>query len=131
MCWWGTPGRCILKDDMEILYPEILRCDQLLYVSPMIAGYVSALTKKVMDRLIPLIHPYIEVVEGECHHRKRYDAYPNLALLVQPEAGSDKEDMAILQEWMPRLALNFRSACDFVRSMDEPVEEVLREIAYA
>ena len=130
-CWWATPGRCILKDSMKEIYRTVLTADQVLYISPMVAGYVSAETKKVMDRMVPLIHPYIEVVEGECHHRKRYEHYPNLALVVQEEVGSDQEDLEILKEFMPRLALNFRSQCDFVHTMAEGIEEVRNETCYA
>lgn len=130
-CWWATPGRCIFHDDMEEIYRKIMAADQLLYISPMVAGYVSAETKKAMDRMIPLLHPYIEVVHGECHHRKRYDHYPSLALIVQQESDTDKEDIAIIEEFMTRLALNFRSCCDFVHVMSVGIEEVRNEACYA
>ncbi|MCD4753172.1 MAG: flavodoxin family protein [Anaerolineaceae bacterium] len=129
-CWWVTPGRCIFHDDMEEIYRMVMAADQLLYIGPMVAGYVSAETKRAMDRMIPLLHPYIEVVQGECHHRKRYDRYPSLALIVQQEADSDEEDMAILEELMTRLALNFRSQCDYVHTMAEGIEEVRNEACY-
>ena len=130
-CWWATPGRCIFKDDMEEIYPKVMAADQLLYISPMIAGYVSAEVKRAMDRMIPLLHPYIDVVQGECHHRKRYDHYPSLALIVQQEADTDEEDMAIVKEFMTRLALNFRSRCDYVYTMADGIEEVRNEACYA
>ena len=129
-CWWATPGRCILNDEMEDIYREIMAADQVLYISPMVAGYVSAMTKKVMDRMVPLIHPYIEVVEGECHHRKRYEKYPSLALVVQAEIGSDEDDLEIIKELMSRLALNFRGSCDYVHTMAEGIEEVRNETCY-
>lgn len=129
-CWWATPGRCIFTDDMEEIYRKVMAADQLLYISPMIAGYVSAETKRAMDRMIPLIHPYIEVVQGECHHRKRYDRYPSLALIVQQEADTDEEDLDIVEELMTRLALNFRSHCDFVHTMSDGIEEVRDEACY-
>jgi multimeric flavodoxin WrbA len=131
VCWWTTPGRCSLKDEMERILQAVMDADQVLYVSPLIAGYVSANTKKVMDRMIPLVHPYIEVVDGEAHHRKRYAHYPNLALILAPTDEDDKEDVAIASEQIHRLCLNFRSNCDFVHTMQEDVSEVINERCYA
>jgi hypothetical protein len=34
----------------------------------------------------------------EFHHRKRYDSFPNLALLLQMEKDTDSEDIAITKE---------------------------------
>ena len=130
-CWWTTPGKCVFNDDMDVIYRQIIAADQVIYISPMIAGYVSALTKKVMDRMVPLVHPYIEVVGGECHHRKRYPHYPSLALVVQNEMVTDEEDVKLMKEFMSRLALNFRGQCDYVHTMTEGIEEVQNEACYA
>lgn len=130
VCWWTTPGRCSLKDEMESILEAVMNADQVIYVSPLIAGYVSANTKKVMDRMVPLVHPYIEVVNGEAHHRKRYAHYPNLALILAPTDADDNEDIAIASEQIHRLCLNFRSNCDFVHTMQEDVSEVINERCY-
>jgi len=39
-------------------------------------GFLSSLMKNTMDRNIPLVHPHLEEVDGEVHHKKRYDKYP-------------------------------------------------------
>jgi len=63
-CWWKTPGRCVIHDDMEILYPEILKADLLLFTSPLVMGLPSYLIKKCQDRLIPLLHPLHHADKG-------------------------------------------------------------------
>ena len=131
VCWWKTPGRCSLKDEMGEVLHAAINADQVLYVSPLVAGYVSANTKQVMDRMIPLVHPYIEMVEGEAHHRKRYAEYPTLAMIVAPTAEDDEEDIAIAREQVERMSLNFRSSCDYVHTMEEGLAEVLNERCYA
>jgi multimeric flavodoxin WrbA len=108
-CWWKTPGRCVFTDDMESIYPAVVAADRLVMFSPVSVGFVSSLLKKVKDRMIPLLHPYIEAVQGECHHRKRYDKYPDLALIVKEEADTDSEDLHIIADIFERFALNFRS----------------------
>src|ERR1035437_3288965 len=81
-CWWATPGKCVFRDHMLQIYPEMVAAELIIWASPLILGHVSALTKTAQDRFIPLAHPYIEVVDGECHHRKRYEHNANVGLFV-------------------------------------------------
>lgn len=106
-CWWKTPGLCPLKDDAEAIMRSVIQSDLVIFASPIVAGFVTSLLKKFQDRLIVLIHPYIELVEGECHHRKRYDTYPDFALLLESEKDTDEEDIQIISDIHHRLALNF------------------------
>lgn len=131
VCWWTTPGRCVFQDDMESILRAIIQADQVLHISPLITGYISAMTKKAMDRMIPLVHPYIEVVQGEAHHRKRYAHYPSVALIVAPAPEDTAEDVAIARELVERLSLNMRSQCDYVHTTQEAITEVSNERCYA
>jgi hypothetical protein len=72
-----------------------------------------------MDRLIVLLHPYIEIVNGECHHRKRYEKYPNLGLILEKEPDTDDEDIKLVKDIFDRLAINFHSKLVFVKMIDE------------
>lgn len=109
-CWWQTPGRCRFSDGMEDVYRSSLESDLVILASPLVLGFPSASMKKVQDRLIPLIHPYIELVEGECHHRKRYDRYPELGLFLGLEQDTDAEDLEIVEDIYRRFALNMRAS---------------------
>ena len=60
-CWVKTPGVCAYHDDMPMILKEVMQSDLLVFLSPISLGFVSALTKKACDRLIPLVHPYIEM----------------------------------------------------------------------
>jgi multimeric flavodoxin WrbA len=71
-CWWKTPGICSIHDDAEEIFRSVIHSDFLIFASPLIAGFTSAVLKKITDRLIVLLHPYIELRNGENHHRKRY-----------------------------------------------------------
>ena len=33
-CWWGTPGKCVQRDDMDWIIPAILDTDILVYATP-------------------------------------------------------------------------------------------------
>jgi multimeric flavodoxin WrbA len=128
-CWWKTPGLCVFKDDMLDIYPAIVAADKLVMFSPISMGFVSSLLKKVNDRSIPVLHPYIEMVEGECHHRRRYAHYPHLALIVKEEPETDAEDLEIIGDLYRRFALNFRAPLTTYLSLGKStLEEAAHEI---
>lgn len=52
-CWrCKGSGKCVIKDDMKLIYGELLRCDALILGSPVYFGNVSASLKTVMDRTV-------------------------------------------------------------------------------
>lgn len=108
-CWVKTPGRCIFKDDMEAIYRSVMSSGILLFASPLMAGFTSSLLKKMQDRMIPLIHPYMDIRKGELHHKKRYPHYPSMALLLEKEKDTNPDDVKIINDIYNRLALNFHS----------------------
>ena len=127
-CWVKTPGLCIFKDDGDILCREFLTSDIVVLASPVIMGYPSALAKNALDRIIPLIHPYLEDVEGEVHHMKRYKKYPVLSLLLEKSGDTDDEDLEIINEIFKRAAINLQSSLKFVRLTNTPAEEAVHAI---
>jgi multimeric flavodoxin WrbA len=108
-CWWETPGRCVHKDDGPHIFKSVINADLLILASPLIAGFTSSTLKRICDRLIVLLHPYITFIHNESHHRKRYDKYPAMALLLKKEAGTDQEDIRIVKDIYDRFAINFHS----------------------
>lgn len=125
-CWLKTPGQCVFKDDSYDICREYINADFVLYASPLILGFSSAILKHAMDRLIPLVLPYIELVDNkECHHMKRYDReYPTIGLIIEKEDDTDSEDVEIVRDIFVRAALDLKSSCLFVKSIDAPVQEV-------
>ena len=108
-CWVKTPGLCVVKDDMEEILKSIAKTDYLIYVSPLVTGFISSETKKVMDRIIPTALPYIRTFNGECHHIKRYDKDMNLGILLFDDDGLDQEGVDITFSIIDRLGLNFHA----------------------
>lgn len=108
-CWVKTPGRCAIKDDQEQILSRFPHADMVLFISPVIAGYESALLKKSKDRLIPAAHPYIKIFKGEQHHRQRYKKSPKLSVLLIEDENTTKEDIDLIKYTYQRIALNFHS----------------------
>lgn len=129
-CWVKTPGECAARDDSADVCRAAINADLLLLASPLRMGFISALLKKSLDKMIPLVHPYIVADQGEAHHRARYDAYPLMGLLLEqdPDPDADAEDVAITADILSRTALNLKSWLAFTRLTGAPVAEVLDAI---
>jgi len=129
-CWVKTPGQCIYKDDSHDICREYINSDFILFASPLVMGFTSAVLKIAMDKLIPVLHPYIELVDNkECHHEKRYDKeYPLIGLLIESEDDTDSEDIEIVSDIYVRFAIDFKTSLRFVKQTDILVQEVSNEI---
>jgi multimeric flavodoxin WrbA len=123
-CWVKTPGMCATKDASHEVERRAINSDLVLFASPLLMGFPSAVLKKAHDKFIGLVHPFIELVEGECHHIKRYERYPYLGLLVEPEADTDDEDLEIIKDIYQRTSLNFKSELRLFETTKSPAAEV-------
>lgn len=130
-CWWKTPGLCAIKDDADEVFRAVIQSDLLIFASPLKAGFTTSLLKKITDRLIILLHPYIQLINKECHHRKRYDKYPRIALLLQRENDTSERDLVIVDEIYDRLAINFHSQRLFTHLIENiQPEDLANEISH-
>ena len=128
-CWLKTPGECPLKDEMPKILRSVIHSDLTVFVSPVIMGFVSKHIKKAGDRLIPLVHPYIDISEKECHHISRYDKYPKLGLMLIEEQSNDaRGNVGIITDIYKRNALNFKSKLAFSIVSNGSVEVLENEI---
>ena len=126
-CWVKTPGECSFDDDSKSIRELYINSDMVIFASPLIMGFISAIMKKLMDKLIPLLHPYIEFVRNEAHHSKRYDKYPLIGLLYQDKSKNDT-DAEITTDIFNRFAINFRTDLAFSFSINTEIADVINEI---
>ena len=127
-CWVKTPGVCVKRDDSALVCRTALGGDLLLLASPVLMGFTSALLKRAVDQMIPLVHPYFVLERGELHHRPRYAAYPKLALLAGP---CDPEDLEICTGIWTRTARNLKCPMTLTAVSDRPAEEVAHALVAA
>jgi hypothetical protein len=95
-CWTRTPGLCAFRDGMDAV------------LSPVSMGFVSSLTKKACDRMIPIVLPDFLVCGGEFHHKARYPSYPGLGLLLL-DPDRDPDTLQTVSDVFRRTALNFKT----------------------
>ncbi len=127
-CWLENPGECLIDDDGRKVCRAVIQSDLLVLASPISMGFTSALLKRSLDRLIPLVLPHLEVDHDEIHHRKRYEKYPLVGLLLAKDAATDAEDLEIIEQSFRRLVINFKSRLAFTCLTSQTVEEVYDEV---
>ena len=70
-CWFRTPGKCIHKDDMEMLLPKLAKADIWVFATPVYFDGISAALKNFIERMLPLTEPFFELRNGHCRHPMR------------------------------------------------------------
>jgi multimeric flavodoxin WrbA len=107
-CWLKTPGQCILKDTGQEIAEKVIKSDLLIMLSPVTFGGYSFHLKKVVDRLIPNILPFFTRIDGELHHKPRYEKNPKfLAIGYLPHHNEESEN--IFTALVNRNAINMHS----------------------
>ena len=127
-CWVKTPGQCISQDASIEIDKAVIHSDFTLWAAPLKMGFPSALLKMALDKHLPLIHPYMEVVHHEAHHLKRYERYPRVGLLLEPESTTDARDLRIITDIFSRTALNFKTRLEFSLTTETSSIDVTKRI---
>ncbi len=72
-CWDRTPGQCVIKDGYQYMGKKIHDAEEVIVISHYTYGGFSGFVKNVFDRSLGYVLPQFEFVNGESHHRKRYN----------------------------------------------------------
>ena len=127
-CWHVTPGLCVQKDDMPKVLKAEINADLVVFITDVTAGFVSAEMKRINDKSIPLLSPFFELVEGEIHHAKRYEKYPDYGLILINSNDIPNEVFSIIDDCYKRYAINFRSELKFTMKDNLNLEGLKNEI---
>jgi len=107
-CWLKTPGKCVHQDSMAECYSDYVNSDKVILLMDTAQGFIDHCAKAFIDRTIPHYHPYIEIVDGECHHKARYEQYPELHFYYSDE-GLYPTEAQIIEDYLFRTAYHFKS----------------------
>ena len=127
-CWFKNPGECSFIDDTQTIRRSYINSDLVIFASPILMGFTSALLKKATDKLIPLLLPYFDFVNSEVHHTGRYENYPMIGVLLEQSEDTDKEDLEIVNGIYSRIALNLKTSISFTFTSTEPIDSIVHEI---
>lgn len=101
-CWLKTPGVCAIRDDYEPILRKMSKADQVWLISDTRFGFVSWQTKNIVDRILPLATMYLKFKDGQMRHVMRYNHQPDFGIIYTGDG-----DLAYLERWCQRMALNF------------------------
>lgn len=88
MCWTKTAGECVHKDSMTELREKYRKADLIIFASPLYTFNVTGVMKTFMDRLLPLMKPYMLIKEnGKISHPDRFPEFGEQGFLVFSSSG--------------------------------------------
>jgi hypothetical protein len=105
-CWTRTPGECVIRDDAPAVTAQLAHSDKIVFFCPVVFGGFAPNLKRVIERSISLLLPFMRVYHGELHHPPRYGREYELCgvgILNRP----DPEASACFRERVRRLSLNY------------------------
>jgi multimeric flavodoxin WrbA len=72
-CSHKTPGECVFKDDIKVIFHELVKSNVVVMLTPIRFGGFSSHLKKVVDKFMLLGLPLYMVKKGHLLHPPRYD----------------------------------------------------------
>ncbi|MFX1571913.1 MAG: flavodoxin family protein [Promethearchaeota archaeon] len=113
-CWLNTPGECRIDDYGRETTNKMVHSNLIIYITPITFGGYSSELKKVLDRFIPILLPFLTKRKGETHHKFRYKNRASIIVIgILGKPNNEKE--SIFKELVHRNSLN----------MGAPVHEVI------
>ncbi len=89
-CWSKTPGKCVIKDDMSVLYDKIKAADIIIESFPLYFFGMPSILKAMTDRCLPFMLPYMgNVAENETSsfHELRYKEFEQKKFVIISTCG--------------------------------------------
>ncbi len=105
-CWLKTPGACFQKDDMEWLLPKFGEADVQVLATPLYVDGMAGPMKNLLDRRIPLVHPFFELRDGHIRHPRRGDRHATKVVLVSNCGFWEKDNFDALVVHMEAICRN-------------------------
>lgn len=136
-CWAKTPGKCFQQDDAAMLLPKLAAADIVVLASPLYVDGVSGPMKNLMDRMLPLAEPFVELRDGHCRHPAREGDAGGKLVLVSNCGFWEMDNFDALLAHMEAISKNFGSefagallrphgpALKAMMGMGMPVDDVL------
>ncbi len=119
-CWDTTPGKCIHKDDVEDLHSVFLASDVVILAAPLYTDNITSILKKFLERILPMVNPYFEYVNGETRHTRRFDHYPDF-IVISNCGYPEYSQFQVMAHFFSRLAreTNVSVKLEIYRTMGE------------
>jgi multimeric flavodoxin WrbA len=112
-CWYTKPGECCIQDGMQRLYAKLREADTLVLATPVYIPLPGDM-QNVINRLCPLVEPYLETRLGRTRARFRRDVNIRRIVLVSTggwwEMGNFGTVVHIAEELAENASVEFAGA---------------------
>lgn len=127
-CGDKTPGKCVLKDDMELVLRDIAKSDWIIMLTPLRFGGYSSQLKLAVDRFMVLGLPLYYVKKGTLYHETRYERknYFCIALAEQEISGQEENFYNIVNQNAANLSYTGKA---IVFKASEKISKIEEEIS--
>jgi len=123
-CWYKKPGECVIKDDMRHIYPTLRESEIVIVATPVYIPLPGDM-QNFVNRLCPLINPYLDFKNGRTRARFRDDVKIRKFVLVSTGGWWEKENMNIVLNIVEELAEN--SGIEFGGAVLRPHAFVMKQ----
>ncbi len=135
-CWYETIGECVIKDDMQNIYPKLREAEILVLATP-VHSILPGGMQNFINRLIPLIEPILEFRNGRT--RAKCHEYVKITKILAVIVGGWYEidnlylPVKLIEELSKNYSINFSGAilrphAYFMRSDSEKSKEILLKL---
>ena len=114
----------------------MVHSDLIIYITPIVFGGYSSILKKALDRQISRVLPYFTKIDGEVHHKKRYEKEQSLlsiGILNTPDAEKEEVFKTLVARnsinmWSPyqraMIYTRGQDSLEFVNNFNKALREV-------
>ena len=103
-CWFTTPGRCAISDDISLLREKLLSADYIIMATPIYLFSISSHLKLFVERLLfPLSKPEIELINNRSCHSSTIIGKKLNFILLTTGAFDDEEDIQDINKNFSRI----------------------------
>ena len=123
-CWNDLPGECCIKDDMQLLYPKLREADILVLATPVYIPLPGDM-QNIINRLCPLLDPFLEFREGRTRARFRKDVGIRKIVLVSTGGWWEKANFGTVVRITEELAKD--ASVEFAGAVLRPHAHLMKE----
>jgi multimeric flavodoxin WrbA len=123
-CWYQKAGECCIKDDMQLLYPQLRETDILILATPVYIPLPGEM-QNFINRLCPLIDPILENREGRTRARFHKQVKIRKILLLSTGGWWEKANFEIVVHITEELAKN--ASVEFAGAVLRPHASFMKE----
>jgi len=123
-CWYKKAGECCIKDDMQLLYPQLREADILILATPVYIPLPGEM-QNFINRLCPLIEPFLETREGRTRARFRKQVKIRKIVLVSTGGWWEKENFETVVRITEELAKS--ASVEFAGAVLRPHAFLMKE----